>query len=107
MDEDVFFQEHITVDLTCCKYVMEFWDRIRVSFDFQDHFGKNWDAFSDMIRIECPAHRVTVIGTNTLPKNWKTLRGIHYAEMTRQILQENKEFKARYNYDFDYKFIDA
>ena len=107
MDEDEVFQEHIMVDLTGCEYVREFWKRIGDAFDFGEGFGKNWDAFDDLITVECPAHKVTVIGANKLPKNWKTLRGIHYAEMTRQILQRNKEFKARYGYAFDYEFIDA
>jgi hypothetical protein len=50
---------------------------------------------------------VTVIGANELPKDWKTLKGIHYAEMTRHILQKNKEYKAKYNYEFDYEFVDV
>lgn len=107
MDEDEVFQEHITVDLSGCKYVMEFWSCIGDAFDFGDTFGKNWSAFSDSIRGDCPAHKVTVIGANKLPKDWKTLRGIPYSKMIHNILQENKEFKARYNYTFDYEFIDA
>ena len=39
MDENEVFQEHITVDLTGCKYVMEFWERIKLGFGFQEHFG--------------------------------------------------------------------
>ena len=107
MDEDEVFQEHITVDLTGCKYVMDFWECIRAAFEFPDFFGKNWDAFWDLISKECPAHMVTVIGANKLPQNWIALKGIHYAEMTRHILQKNKEYKAKYNYEFDYEFIDA
>jgi RNAse (barnase) inhibitor barstar len=107
MDEDEVFQEHITVDLTDCKYVMAFWDRIKTAFEFPEFFGKNWSAFWDLISKECPAHMVTVIGANKLPKDWKTLKGIHYAEMTRHILQKNKEYKAKYNYEFDYEFVDV
>lgn len=107
MDEDEVFQEHVTVDLTGCKYVMEFWDRIKVAFEFPEFFGKNWDAFWDLISKECPAHKVTVIGANKLPKNWVTLKGLHYAEMIRYILQKNKDFKARYSYEFDYEFINT
>ena len=32
MDEDEVYQDHITVDLTGCKYVMEFWERIQSGF---------------------------------------------------------------------------
>lgn len=67
MEEDKVFQEHITVDLTGCKYVMEFWERIQKAFGFDEFFGKNWDAFWDMLSLECPAHKVTFIGVNKLP----------------------------------------
>lgn len=107
MDEDEVFQEHITVVLTGCKYVMEFWERIKVAFYFQDHFGKNWSAFWDMLRGECPAQKVTVIGANTLPKSWKTLDGKSFPEKIQHILQKNKEFRAKYHEEFDYEFIDA
>lgn len=106
-DEAEVHQEHVTVDLSGCKYVREFWERIRDSFNFGEPFGKNWDAFSDVIRRECPAHRVTIIGVNKLPKDWKTAAGIPYPDMVRRILQLNKEFKEKYNYAFDYEFIDA
>lgn len=104
MDEEVF-QEHITLDLTGCRYVMEFWERIMVSFAFQEHFGKNWDAFWDMLKWECPANKVTVIGANTLPKNWKCLDGRTFPQKIQRVLQKNKEFRAKYNERFDYEFI--
>lgn len=103
MEEEIF-QEHITLNLADCSYVMDFWCRIRDAFHFGEPFGKNWDAFWDMISIECPAHKVTVIGANTL--KWKTFQGIPYAEMIRVILQRNKSFKARYHHEFEYEFID-
>lgn len=107
MGEDVVLQEYITVDLTGCKYVGEFWCRIRDSFGFGEPFGKNWDAFWDVISIECPVHKVTVIGANSLPKNWQALDGKCYPEKIKEILEDNKVFKKRYHYAFDYEFIDA
>ena len=107
MEQEEVFQEHITVDLTGCRYVSEFWCRIRDAFDFGEPFGKNWSAFSDVIRIECPAHKVTVIGANTLPESWQALDGKWYPDKIREILEYNKEFKQKYNYSFDYEFIDA
>ena len=107
MDEKEAYQQHITVDLTGCKYVMEFWERIRVGFGFQDHFGKNWSAFWDMLSWECPANKVTIIGANTLPKSWKALDGSAYSEKIQKILQRNKADRKKYNFDFDYEFIDA
>lgn len=107
MDENEVFQEHITLDVTGCKYVKEFWKRIADAFDFGEDFGENWDAFDDLITVECPAHRVTVIGADSLPTDWKTPRGIPFPDMIRNTLQRNKEFKARYYYEFDYEFIGA
>lgn len=107
MDEDEVFLEHVTLDLTGCRDVMDFWDRILIAFEFQEHFGKNWDAFWDMLSKECPAHKVTVIGANTLPKDWTALDGRTYPQKIQRILQKNKEIKAECNYAFDYEFIDA
>ena len=107
MDEDEVYQDHITVDLTGCKYVMEFWERIQSGFGFQEHFGKNWDAFWDMLHWECPASKVTIVGVNTLPKDWKALDGRTYAEKIQRILQLNKDFLSKYNENFNYEFIDA
>ena len=107
MDEAEVFQEHITVNLTGCKYVMDFWERIREAFAFDELFGKNWDAFWDMLKWECPARKVTIIGVNKLPKEWKNANGIPFPDLIRKIMQRNKEFKERYKYEFDYEFIDA
>lgn len=107
MEEDKVFQEHITVDLTGCKYVMEFWERIQKAFGFDEFFGKNWDAFWDMLSLECPAHKVTFIGVNKLPPNWKNANGIPFPDLICKALKRNKEFKEKYNYTFDYEFIDA
>ena len=107
MNEDEVYQDHITVDLTGCKYVMDFWERIQSGFGFQEHFGKNWDAFWDMLHWECPASKVTIVGANTLPKDWKALDGRTYAEKIQRILQLNKDFLSEYNENFNYEFIDA
>ena len=107
MNEDEVYQDHITVDLPGCKYVMEFWERIQSGFGFQEHFGKNWDAFWDMLHWECPASKVTIVGANTLPKDWKALDGRTYAEKIQRILQLNKDFMSEYNENFNYEFIDA
>lgn len=61
----------------------------------------------NLITVECPAHKVSIIGVNKLPKNWKNANGFPFPDLIPRILQRNKEFKARYNYEFDYEFIDA
>ena len=107
MDEDEVIQMHITVDLTDCKNVHDFWNRIKVDFGFQNHFGKNWDAFWDMLSWEFPGNQVTIIGANTLPKNWKALDGETYPEKMRRILRRTREERIRFGEEFAYEFIDA
>jgi hypothetical protein len=60
-----------------------------------------------MLSWECPANKVTIVGANTIPKNWKALDGRTYPEKIQEILQENKEDREKYNFEFDYEFIDA
>ena len=36
--------EKITLDLTDCKYIRDFHERIRVAFDFPEWYGRNLDA---------------------------------------------------------------
>ena len=43
MAEDEVFQEHVTVDLTGCKYVMEFWERIKVGIELASKLYNNGD----------------------------------------------------------------
>ena len=105
--ENEVYKEHITVDLTNCKYVIEYWERIKNAFEFPHFWEKNWDAFWDLISKECPAHKVTVIGANTLPNNWQALNGKNYPDKIKEIFDDNKRFKQRNNYAFDYEFIDA
>lgn len=107
MEEDEIFQEHITIDLTGCQYVMEFWERIQVGFGFQEHFGKNWSAFWDMLSWECPARKVTIVGANTLPESWKALDGRTFQQKMESILQKNQAFMENLNDSFEYEFIDA
>ena len=83
-----------------------------------DYHGRNYERhIADMnekgiaqtwlLSWECPASKVTIIGANTLPKSWKLFGGETYLEMMEHILQRNKEDRRKYNYEFDYEFIDA
>ena len=60
----------ITLDLTDCKYLGEIHERIRVAFDFPEWYGANWDAFWDLLRSECDADELKIIGINTLSKKF-------------------------------------
>ena len=56
----------ITLDLTGCKYLGEIHQRIKKAFDFPDFYGENWDAFWDLLRSECDADKVVIIGEETV-----------------------------------------
>lgn len=66
----------VTVDLTGVGGWEDFWGRIQTAFGFSDGFGKNWDAFWDVLSKECPASKVTVVGANRLPAAWKNSAGV-------------------------------
>ncbi len=76
----------VTLDVTGCKSLGELHRRIREAFDFPDFYGQNWDAFWDLLRSECDADKVVVIGASTLPRELGPS-----AEMIKSVLQEFKE----------------
>lgn len=88
------------IDLTDCKYIMDLHERIRVSLDFPDWYGKNWDAFWDMINRDCQYNYVIVKGSQTVAKE---LEGS--IEKMQKIMERNKQF-WKDKYPFDYEFID-
>lgn len=59
----------ITLDLTGCKYLGEIHQRIKKAFDFPDFYGENWDAFWDLLRTECDADKVVVLGGKSVSKD--------------------------------------
>lgn len=80
---------------------MDLHERIRVSLDFPEWYGKNWSAFWDMINRDCEYHYITVKGTKTVAKE---LEGS--IEKMRKIMERNKQFWANSRCPFDYEFID-
>lgn len=81
----------VTLDLTGCKYLGEIHQRIKKAFDFPDFYGENWDAFWDLLRSECDADKVEVLGEHTVPKELEPS-----IEMMNGILQELKDHRAKY-----------
>ncbi|WRS26479.1 barstar family protein [Oscillospiraceae bacterium MB08-C2-2] len=76
----------ITLDLTGCKSLDELHQRIKGAFNFPNFYGKNWDAFWDLLWSECDADKVEIIGENTLPKDF-----IWHLEKMHEVLQDNKD----------------
>lgn len=81
----------ITLDLTGCKYLGEIHQRIKKAFDFPDFYGENWDAFWDLLRTECDADKIVIIGEDTVSKEL-----VPSMEMINEILQELKEHLEKY-----------
>ncbi len=81
----------VTLDLTGCKSLGEIHQRIKKTFDFPDFYGQNWDAFWDLLRTECDANKIEVLGENTVSKELEPS-----IEMINEILQELKEHRAKY-----------
>ncbi|WP_101697162.1 barstar family protein [Clostridium minihomine] len=96
MDED----KSITLDLTGCKYFDELHERIRITFDFPEWYGKNWDAFWDFMRTECDAEMVEIVGESTMPKEF-----LPQLELMHTVLSDLKIENAKYGWRFDYKII--
>ena len=81
----------VTLDLTGCKYLGEIHQRIKEAFDFPDFYGENWDAFWDLLRTECDADKIVIIGAATVSKEL-----VPSMEMMNEILQELKEHLEKY-----------
>ena len=81
----------VTLDLTGCQSLGEIHQRIKKAFDFPDFYGQNWDAFWDLLRNECDANKIEVLGEDTVSKELEPS-----IEMINEILQELKEHRAKY-----------
>ena len=91
----------IELDLTGCKALNELHERIRVAFDFPEWYGKNWDAFNDLLSTECDADKVIIKGEKTLSKDFeKSLNMMH------KVFEFKKEYNDKCNFNnFIYKVI--
>ena len=81
----------VTLDLTGCKYLGEIHQRIKKAFDFPDFYGENWSAFWDLLRSECDADKVIVLGEKTVSEELRPS-----VKMIYKILKEFQEHHAKY-----------
>lgn len=91
----------VVVDLTDCKYLMELHERIRIALDFPEWYGKNWDAFWDMIHRECAYDYIIIKGSNTVSKDLADS-----IKIMKELLEENKQYYKNSKQPVDYEFID-
>lgn len=92
----------IKLDLTGCKYLGEIHEKIREAFDFPEWYGQNWSAFWDLLRSECDANKVEILGEATLSKefNWH-INKMH--EILQRLVDQCIDDP---NDSFEYKIID-
>jgi len=92
----------IELNLTGCKHLDELHERIRTAFNFPEWYGKNWDAFWDLMWSECDADKVIIRGENTLSNDFNTsLSKMH------EVLDDNIEFRKENDLNtFSYEIID-
>ena len=93
-------EKTIVLDLTDCKFLGELHERIRIAFDFPEWYGKNWDAFWDLLWSDCEAELVEIVGEHTLPKDF-----LPDLELMHTVLFDLKEERKKYGWNFDYKII--
>lgn len=95
MDEIV----KITLDLTDCKYIRDFHERIRVAFDFPEWYGANLSALWDLLSEPWSAH-ITVIGVDTMTKELQ-----EYFESIIKIFERAKCEQNSYGLVFEYEIL--
>ena len=97
----------IKLDLSDCKSILELHERIKETFDFPDYYGKNWDAFWDLIFGSRDNTIVEIQGVHTLSDEFKP-----HIKIMLELLQSNKdsmnELKEKcpqFDCRFDYRII--
>ena len=91
----------IELDLTGCTRTREIHERIRVAFDFPEWYGKNWDAFWDLLWSDCDADKVIIKGENTLPDHLNEEVSIMH-----RALEDNVKFRETYQLEpFLYELV--
>lgn len=88
--------------MTGCKYLGEIHERIREAFNFPEWYGRNWDAFWDLLWSECDADKVEILGESTLPEKFK-----YDIDIMHRVLEDNKKEYNEYGWkSFDFEIID-
>ncbi len=81
----------IELNLSGCEYLDEIHERICTSFNFPKWYGKNWDAFWDLLWSECDADKVVIKGEQGLSNNLTDeLTTLH------KILDDKIEFNKKH-----------
>ena len=72
-----------------------------MAFDFPEWYGKNWDAFWDLLWSDCDADKVIIKGENTLPDHLNEEVSIMH-----RVLEDNVKFRETYQLEpFLYELV--
>ncbi len=98
----------LTLDLHDCPDIAEMHRRIQEAFAFPDYYGKNWNAFWDLIRGTRDNTLVEILGVSTLPA---ALRGeldqlVACLEDNRQEMQALQASCPQFDCRFAYRLYD-
>ena len=91
--------ERITLDLTDCKYIREFHERIRVAFDLPEWYGRNLDALWDLMSEPWSAH-IKVIGADTMPRDLR-----EYFPKIIRVFEDTKVAQQELGLTFSYEIL--
>lgn len=89
------------VNLNDCKYFDEVFKRFAEALHFPEWYGKNLDAFWDLINMDCDVNFVTIIGSGHIREELKPL-----VKSLIELLEENKQYWENSDCPFDYEIID-
>ena len=89
----------IYLDLTDCKTLYDLHMRIRVAFNFPEWYGKNWNAFWDLLWSECDADKLIITGEHTMSAEFD-----RELAMMHETLDDLVEWRKEYQFnDFSYE----
>ena len=72
-----------------------------MAFDVSEWYGKNWDAFWDLLWSDCDADKVIIKGENTLPDHLNEEVSIMH-----RVLEDNVKFRETYQLEpFLYELV--
>lgn len=92
----------IELDLNGCADLDDLHERIRKAFGFPTWYGKNWDAFWDLLWSECEADKVIIKGEQTMPSAFS-----EHLKIMHKTLEDHVSFCEQHGYPpFSYEVID-
>ena len=89
------------IDLTDCKYLIEMHERIKKALNFPEWYGKNWDAFWDLLHRDCEFDYIIVKGSNTVSEELK-----QSVQTMKELMEKDKRHWINSANPVDYEFID-